>query len=749
MAHITVGRPINRIEGRAKVSGQTSYAADFKFPDVLVGKSLRSPYAHARIVRLDADAAKRIPGVLAVLTGADLPDILTGRQLHDMPILARKEVKFIGERVAVVAAEKPEIAEAALAHIKVDYQELPALFDPVQAVQPDAPILHPKFGNYRGPGFPPTNLSNLQALTRWELGNVAEGFKQSDFVFEHTFHTQYVHQGYIEPHAAVVKIDGEGKAEIWASNKLPYDLKRFLCDATGLSSEKVTVHVLAIGGDFGGKGALMDVPLCYYLALATGRPVKMVMTYAEELMAGNPRHPSVMTMKTGVTKEGVMLARHAALFWNGGAYGAMKPNPAVNLQGASLAAGPYKIPHVSIESHVVYTNCVPCGHFRAPGHPQVTFAGECQIDIIAEALRMDPLEFRVRNALQAGNPIPAGRSMSHISTRKTLHAVARASGWKNKPKAGLRSGMGIAASYRGMGTGDANARITAHPDGTVSLLTTYTDPGMGCHTVMCQIVAEVLGVPFDQIRLEIGSTDTFVSESGTGASRVTYVLGQVTHKAASEVKALLQRHAMEWFQCEEPDVVFRAGRFSRRNNPRQSISIAQLAAGAAREGKTIEVQSYFSAKQTPAEGSVSAAVAQVKVDVETGSVRVLKVTTAHDVGTVLNPLTHQGQIDGSIVQGVGFALTEEMQSEAGNITTLNLGEYKLPNIKDIPALRTVLVQESSGPAPFEGKEIGESPIAPIAAAIANAVYDAVGVRIFDLPITAEKLHCALQLANRS
>jgi carbon-monoxide dehydrogenase large subunit len=749
MAHITVGRPINRIEGPAKVSGQTSYAADLTFPDVVVGKSLRSPYAHARILRIDADAAKRIPGVLAVLTGADLPDVLIGRQLHDMPILAREEVRFIGERVAVVAAEKLEIAEAALAHITIDYQELRGLFDPLEAVQPDAPILHPQFSNYRGPKFPPSNLANLQALTRWELGDVAEGLKQSDFVFEHTFRTQYVHQGYIEPHAAVVKVDGDGKAEIWASNKLPYDLKRFLCDATGLSADKVTVNVLAIGGDFGGKGALMDVPLCYYLALATGRPVKMVMSYAEELMAGNPRHPSVMTMKTGVTKEGVILARHAALFWNGGAYGAMKPNPAVNLQGASLAAGPYKIPHVSIESHVVYTNCVPCGHFRAPGHPQVTFAGECQLDIIAQALQIDPLEFRMRNALQAGDPIPGGRSMSHISSHQTLQAIARASDWNNKPKAGSQCGIGIAASYRGMGMGDANARITVQPDGTVLLLTTYTDPGMGCHTVMCQIVAEVLGVPFDQIKLEIGSTDTFVSESGTGASRVTYVLGQVTHKAASEVKALLRRQAARWLQCEDSELAFRAGRFSRRNHPGKSVSVAQLATAAAAEGQTIEVQSYFNAKQTPAEGSVSATVAQVEVDVETGSVRVLKITTAHDVGTVLNPLTHQGQIDGSIVQGLGFALTEEMQSEAGNITTLNLGEYKLPNIKDIPRLRTVLVQESSGPAPFQGKEIGESPIAPVAAAIANAVYAAVGVRIFDLPITAEKVHSALQLADKS
>jgi len=314
MANIAVGKPFFRIDGPLKVTGQMAYAADLHLPNLIWGKILRSPKAHASILHVDVGEAKKVPGVLDVMTAADLPDVLVGRRLYDMPILARQRVRYIGERVAVVAAQEVEAAEEAVERIHIEYEDLPSVFDPLEAVRASSPILHPNFPSYRGRAeFSNSDLANLQSSATWELGDVAQGFRQSDHIFEQTFKTHYVHQGYLEPHAAIVQVTSDNKVQIWASNKVPYDVKKFLCEASGVCTDKVTVNILAIGGDFGGKGSLMDIPLCYYLALRTGRPVKMVMSYAEELMAGNPRHPSVITMKTGVSKEGLIIARQATI----------------------------------------------------------------------------------------------------------------------------------------------------------------------------------------------------------------------------------------------------------------------------------------------------------------------------------------------------------------------------------------------------------------------------------------------------
>lgn len=747
MAHIAVGKPFFRIDGPLKVTGQMAYAADLNLPNSIWGKILRSSKAHASILHVDVSEAKKVLGVLDVITAADLPDVLVGRRLYDMPILARQRVRYVGERVAVVAAREVEAAEEAVARIHIEYEDLPSVFDPLEAVRASSPILHPNFPIYRGRAeFSNSDLANLQSCATWTLGDVTQGFRQSDHIFEQTFTTQYVHQGYLEPHAAIVQVTSDDKVQVWASNKVPYDVKKFLCEATGVSTDKVTVNILAIGGDFGGKGSLMDIPLCYYLALRTGKPVKMVMNYAEELMAGNPRHPSVITMKTGVTKKGLIMARQASIVWNGGAYGSMKPNVKVNLQGASYAVGPYRIPHVRIESAIVYTNTVPCGHFRGPGHVQTTFAGESQLDIIAESLGIDPLEFRMRNAIQDGDLTPDQRPITQMKFRETLTALSRASGW-NRTQRFPGCGIGMAVSYSRTGGGDANVKLAIDTGGSISLLTTFTDPGTGCHTIMCQIVAEVLRVPVDKIELVVGSTETFEYESGTGASRVTYVLGHVTFVAALELKAILQKLAALELECPEQDVILRNMRCFRRGSSRQSMSFGQVAGKASENGQGLEVQKYFNSGEAPSQGSISAVVAHVQVDLDTGQITLRKITTAHDVGTVLNPLTHQGQIEGSIIQGVGFTLTEEMQFNDGCITTLNLGEYKLPNIQDIPPLRTVLIKESLGASPFAGKEIGESAISPVSAAIANAIFNAVGVRLLDLPVTAEKVHAALN-ANR-
>src|SRR5262245_50899690 len=396
MPHRIVGQPIGRLDGVEKVSGTARFSADVTLPGLIWGKALRSPLPHARIVSIDTSKARALPGVAAVLTAADLPDILVGRRMFDMPLLARDRVRFIGEKVAIVAAADPEIAEEALALIDVQYEDLPAITDLTKAFEKGAPVVHENPGAYEGaPKERPH--PNVQSVLRFKLGDVEAGFREADRIFEHTFRTQLAHQGYIEPHAGVVAIDADGRVQVWASNKMPYRLKELMSLALKLPPERIRVNLTPIGGDFGGKGSVMDLPLAYHLARVTGRPVKMVMRYAEELMAGNPRHPSVITLKTGVTRDGRIVARQARALFNSGAYAAFKPAPSVHLGGASMGAGVYRVPNLLIESFCVYTNNIPCGHARSPGEPQMVFAEESHMDMIARELALDPAEFRRRN----------------------------------------------------------------------------------------------------------------------------------------------------------------------------------------------------------------------------------------------------------------------------------------------------------------------------------------------------------------
>jgi CO/xanthine dehydrogenase Mo-binding subunit len=739
-----VGKSAPRIEGQQKVSGQALYTADHLLPGTVWGKVLRSPYPHARIARVDTERATAYPGVLAVLTAADIPDVLTGRRLRDMPMLARDRVRFIGEKIAVVAAEDRDVAEEAAQLIEVEYEELTPVSDALAAINEGAPELHERLVEYQGLPKIGTPLKNTYSHEEWVLGDVERGFRESDHIFEDRFSVQHVHQAYLEPHSSVVSLDrNTGTIHVWVSNKVPYNTKNSLSDAIGVPAEKIVIHVSAIGGDFGGKGALMDLPLCYFLARRLDRPVRMIMTYTEELTAGNPRHSAEIVVKTGINKDGRILARQITVYWNGGAYGAMKPIPTVNLPGAVKAAGAYYIPNVRVDSYAVYTNSVPCGHFRSPGLVQLAFAGESQIDMIAAALKIDPLDLRLRNALKDGDPTPDQNGMVDVKCKEVLETAAAATNWKKSPRR-AQLGRGMALSYRHVGVGDANARMSLRPDGKIWILTTYADTGTGAHTILCQMVAEVLDIPFDQVGLEVGTTDSFRSESGTGASRVTFVLGQAVLKAAAKLKSLLCERAAEMLGVSSDQVILTNGRFSVAQSGARSLSLAEFAKAAADKKLLLEVESYHSESETPPEGVFAACVAEVYVDGATGQVELRKLDTVHDVATILNPVGHQGQIDGGIMQGMGYGLMEEMVMEEGRVTTANLGEYKIPNIRDIPPLRTTLVHSHEGASPFQSKEIGESAISQVAPAIANAVYAAVGVRIKDLPITAEKVFRALQ-----
>jgi CO/xanthine dehydrogenase Mo-binding subunit len=721
MAHRIVGQSIGRVDGIEKVRGEARYSADVTLPGLIWGKALRSPLPHARIGRIDTSRARTLPGVLAVLTARDLPDVLVGRRMFDMPLLARDRVRFIGEKVAVVAAADLDVAEEALALIDVEYEDLPAVFDAAEAVADGAPLVHENPGAYEGaPAERPH--PNVQSVLRFKLGDAEAGFREADRIFEHTFRTQLAHHGYIEPHAGVVAIDHDGRIQVWASNKMPFRLKELLAHALQLPKERIRVNLTPIGGDFGGKGSLMDLPLAYHLARVTGRPVKMIMRYAEELMAGNPRHPAVITLRTGVTKDGRIVARRVRALFNAGAYAAFKPAPSVNLGGAAMGAGVYRIPHLLIESLCVYTHSIPCGHARSPGEPQMVFAEESHMDMIARDLGLDPAELRRRNLLGDGDHLASGHHLEHVRSRETLDAALQASGWST-PKPAW-TGRGVAMTHRHIGVGFTNARVRLEPKGTVTLVIGLPDTGTGAHLVLRQIVAEVLGLSVDEVQIELATTDAFATDSGVGGSRVTHTGGRAAYHAAETLEASIRAEA------------------ERLGTP--GASFATIAQAAAREGRTLEASYFYDAKAHAAVTSFTAQVAEVAVDPQTGQVTVRRFTTAHDVGTIINPLGHQGQIEGGLVQGLGFALSEELGTEDGRISTLSLGDFKLPTIQDIPPLTTVLLKDPVGPGPFRAKAIGEGSISAVAPAIANAVADACGARILDLPITAEKVYFALR-----
>ena len=742
MSYGKIGQPLGRVEGPAKVTGEAQYTADVLLPGMIWGKVLRSPLPHAKIVSIDSREAEQMPGILAVLTAKDLPDLLTGRLVYDMPVLARDRVRFIGEKVAVVAAEDPDVAEDALAYIDVEYEEMPAVFDAHEAMEPEAPLLHPDYRSYaHAPEKFFSNIPNVHSHVTWELGDIEKGFSLAKQVFEHTFNTPAVHQGYIEPHASVVAIDPDGRVNVWISNKSPVRARELLADLVQIPQERIVVHLALIGADFGGKGSLMDAPLCYHLAKRTGRPVKMVMTYTEELMAGNPRHPTSVFLRTGVTEEGQIVARQAKVVFNSGAYAAFKPVPFVNIPGAKDAAGVYGTPHIRIDAYSVYANCVPSGHFRAPGDLQVNFAVESSMDMIAEELGLDRLEFRKQNLLKDADWLPGGPQLEEVRVAETLEAAVKASSW-NQPKSRPNRGLGLAVSHRLIGTGEANTQLTLQEDGTIQVLTAVPEVGTGAHTILQQIVAETLFLPLDQIRVETAS-DIFKTDSGSGASRGTYVGGQVVQQAAGELMKLILAAGAKGLGCAENEVVFEGGRVVRSDSG-GSLSLAEVAQLGSDSKSALRVKKSLTLSEGPSVTTFTAQVVEIEVDPETGQIKLLDVVTAHDVGTIINPLGHQGQIEGGLLQGVGFGLIEELKVEDGQVSTLNLGDYKLPNIRDIPPLTTVLVEEELGPAPFHGKAIGESSITPTGAAIANAVYDAVGVRLHDLPITAQKVYWALQ-----
>jgi CO/xanthine dehydrogenase Mo-binding subunit len=742
LAYRTVGKPLPRIEGVDKVTGKTQYAADVPIAGVLWGKVLRSPVPHARIVRIDTSKARTLSGVRAVLTGADLPPVYVGSRMKDMPVLARERVRFVGDPVAAVAAESRETAAEAVSLIEVEYDELPAVYDPEDALRPGAPILHENRSQYRNAPPVPDGMPNLQSTMVWKNGDLEAGFKRAYRIFEHTFRTQLTHHGYLEPHACMVKVDPAGKVEIWACNKAPYELRDRLAEDLEIPKERIKVHIMSVGGDFGGKASLIDVPVCYFLAECTDRPVKLVLDYSEELMAAAHRHPGLISLRTGVERDGTLTAMHARIVFAGGAYAAFKANPHVTVLGGRRLASTYRVPAIHVETYCAYTNQVPCTQTRTPGSPQIVFASESQMDLIARELGLDPVEIRRRNLLDDGDASPLGEKWQHLRLRETFERAIGASRW-GKSRPGKHRGRGIALYERGAPSGKASAAITLEADGSVTVLTGCPDVGPGFYTVVQQIVSETLGVRPGRVRVRFEDTDSLPYDPGTGGSKSTNTSGHAAYQAAREVREKLLALAAREHGCAPEQVRQVKDRFFAPG--RKNRSFEELVRRMVSEnGAPVRHLTMYEPKGNPPVTSFVVQVAEVEVDPETGQVTVTKITSAHDAGVVLNKLTYQGQVDGGVINGLGFALMEETPMVDGRIATLSLGDFKIPSIKDIPKLTTVLLQSPTGPAPYQGKAVAELPNVPTAAAIANAIDDAVGVRLFELPLTAEKVYSGLR-----
>lgn len=732
-----IGKKAARKDGPLKVTGEAEYAIDVALPGMLHGKSVRSPYPYAHIVSIDTTQALALPGVHAVLTGEDIGDHVMGNRVKDVPLLAKGVVRYIGEKVAAVVADDEPTAERARDLVDVVYEELDPVFTIDEATADDAPILHPNMMGYSGYIKPPSEPSNTFFTNAYGIGDIDVGFAEADFVFEDTYTTQRQHPAFFEPRACVVNAIPDGRVEIWTSTKAPYGLKGAIALATGEEKERLVINPTYVGGDFGGKGCPWDEPLCFFLSQKTGRPVKMVMDYQEEFEAGNPRHPAIIKLRTGVKKDGTITAHHQDMVFNSGAYAGLMPQG--YLAGTDRIAANFRIAHARFDHRHVYTNNVPGGYMRGPGEVQGSFAIESHMDEIARKMDIDVVEFRLKNILKPGDQTPMNETFEGVRAEEALLAAVEHAGYPQSK--GPYIGVGISMCSRPAGGGETHVEITIDPGGTVLLRTPIFEQGSGVHTVLAIIAAEELGTTVENVRVVPWNTDAVENDSGVAGSRGTRMMIPAAHDASVEAKNELLHTAAELNGWPLEKLTSRDGAVVNLESGEQ-IGWADLLArvpdrpviGRA-SNKDMGLASYT---------TFGAQVAEVEVDPESGQITLRKFLTVHDVGTVMNPLGHQGQINGSIVTGLGYALMEELPSEEGRITTQSFGDVKIPTMADLPAFETVLLPSDEGVGPYKVRSIGEAPLLGVAPAIANAVRDATGVRFHDLPLTAEKILAGLR-----
>ena len=733
------GKSLPRVDGLEKVTGALRYAADVPIPDALWGRVLRSPLPYAKITAVDISAAASVPGVLAVITGADIKGTMSGRRIFDIPLLAHDVVRFIGDAVAAVAAVDKETADRAVELIKVDYEELTPNFDPLKAVEPGAVILHPDFNDYVG--IQPQNTpSNVYAAPSWGVGDPDVGFAEADEIIEGSYTTALMHQAYMETHTCAVALTEDDRMDIWASNKAPHYVKAQVARTTGVEASNIHVHHVGIGGDFGGKGAQMNIPICYFLARKSGKPVRMVMDYAEEFSAANPRHPAIVNVKTGIKRDGTIVANEIVAYLDTGAYAGFVPLGF--LPGPRHAAGPYKIPHSRVTAHHVYTNRVPAGHMRGPGEPQTIFAMESQIDVVAAKLGLDPAAVRLKNVIREGDINGLGEEYHELQGAGAIETALERSGYRDD-KADterVRHGRGVGIGERAPGGGETHAGVTIQTDGSVVIHTSIFEQGSGTYTILEQMVSDVLQIPTDRISVEVWDTEQTGFDSGAGASRNTRMASEASYQAAIEARAALFQLAatnLGW-----PDSGLEMTTDGLRNT--STGETTPLAAFLSQAGTSVNGTYDYKDNAHAHVTAFTVQVAEVAVDVETGEVKLTRLTSLHDAGRVLNPQGHTGQINGGAMQGVGYGLMEELPVDNGRVGALSFADYKIPTMADVPPMQAIALESEGGVGPFNIKGIGENPSSPMAPAIANAVADAVGVRITDLPITAEKVYRELR-----
>lgn len=746
-----LGKQISLVDGDAKVSGSALYAADVKRPNMLQAKVFRSKVPHALIKRLDVSRARQLPGVQAIITAADFPaGMLEGTVMKDKPLMATDRVRHVGESIAVIAAETDEIAEEALALIEIEFEDLPALLNPEDAMKPGAPLIHPDLESYAIP-YNAIRYGNVCSEVQMKRGDVEEAFAKADIVLEKTYSTQRIHQGYLEPHATIAETDMAGRITVWSSTQRPFGVRDDVSHALHLPVNRVHVITTYVGGGFGGKEEANIEVYCAALARMTRRPVRIVESRAEDMVSNTSRHSSVIKIKSGIMKNGTIVARQVEATFDGGAY--CDTAPVVTGKACNYAIGPYKIENVEVVSRAVYTNTLPAGSMRGTGAPQTAFAHETHMDEIAEILGLDPWEFRRMNTIDEGYVWPNGQALDMVAGPQVLDVIKPY--WeeaKKKIRPGYGAGMGYILHQTGVFPSSADVEV--NEDGTVTVTSGAVDLGTGSKTSLAQIVAEELNLEMDDVMVIMADTDSTPFDILTAGSRVGRMVSAAVADAVKDVKQQLLDRAAHKLESVPEALEIANRRIYIKDSPDTGITLAELGREASRmQQKPIgargtsmppmiqwdrnSVQGSFSTVMTiPA---FAALVAEVSVDEVTGEVTPHRIVMVQDVGFALNPMIVEGQIEGALAQGLGNALYEEMITRDGRIANANLLDYRMATTRDAPEFKVVLVESLKEQGPYGAKGVGEISIGPVMPGIGNAVRTASGRRLRDLPMNPERV----------
>ena len=737
-------RPI-RHDGVDKVTGRAKYGADVQAAGLLHGKTLRSPHAHARIKSIDVSQALKHPGVKAVITSQDLPEPpdepvslgegpMVNLRFVSANVLAQKKVLYKGHPVAAVAAETSHAAEEALALIEVEYEVLPPVLTALEAMKEDAVILHETLTT-KSLGKDTGKVSNVATHTQFSAGDVEKGFQEADLVIEREFTTPTVHQGYIEPQSNTVLWNADGEITIWTSNQGHFGVRQNTAALVAVPVSQVRVIPMEIGGGFGGKISIYQEPPAAFLSLKTGQPVKMTMTRAEVLEATGPGSGTYTWVKMGVKKDGRIVAAQAYLAFEAGAF----PGSPVNA-GAMCMLNMYNIENLLIDACDVVVNKPKTSAYRAPGSPQATFAVEALVDEICEQLDMDPLEFRLKNASKEGDRQASGIPFGRIGNVEVLTA-AKESPHYNARLEGKHRGRGVASGFWFNGGMQSSCNIAVNPDGTVGLVEGSVDIG-GTRVAIAMQAAEVLGLSAEEVHPVVADTNSVGYTAVTGGSRTAFATGWAAYEAAQDVVRQMKERVARLWETAEAEVEFADGVFTRKDNQEQQITFKELSS------RLMETGGPLVGKSTVSPRGVGAAFAHhivdVEVDDETGKVEILRYTAIQDVGKAIHPSYVEGQIQGGAVQGIGWAINEEyFYNDQGVMANASFLDYRMPTSIDLPMIDTILVEVPNPGHPYGVRGVGEVPIVPPLAAIANAVSHAIGVRMRDLPMNPGRILKAL------